>query len=619
MPDLHIRDLSKVLRERALPTVTVFNRLEARPRTRAFTRALRAEVRDPLWMLSRQWQLGEFEGDDAGSPLLAKLQLARTELTRYRPGEHPSEAIAAPLPLEARVERRPLPLGSPDRLLALDVRLAMGRYWLKLVAGVGDHRDAFIEAYPVTEPDPMATADADRAAHPEAWQAFAAAAGRAMDGGALLAHLAESPAHHAYDGVAGIDPGDHAAIDDRAQRFRAWIARTFAEPEAADAWDPARLEYSFACSAPARTGGETVYVAEEHHGGHLDWWAFDSDPEQAGLGPGAPADPAAPVPVVEEPRTMIPANVTFEGMPSTRWWAFEDRRTNFGSVDAATTDLAQMLFVEFALVYANDWFVIPADLPYGSIAEVRGLAVTNVFGERTWVEPAGAGPDDDWQRWSLFGVSVRGEDGAADTRLLVPPVVPKIQEGPQVENVTLLRDEMSNMVWGVEQTVPLPSGDAKRGIEAARETLAYHRRLAGEPPPATLPRVADIAYRVMTSVPENWIPFIPVHTPGSVRDVQLQRASLPRTLGGAGAPDQPEPVEPRTTLLREGLPDAPYHLHEEEVPRAGIEVAQGFQRTRWRDGRVVMWLAARRRIGRGEGTSGLAFDQIVDVPPEDGA
>ena len=54
------------LRERRFPTVTVWNRLEGRPRTRDFDRALRAEVRDALWMLTRQWQLGEFRGDDAG-------------------------------------------------------------------------------------------------------------------------------------------------------------------------------------------------------------------------------------------------------------------------------------------------------------------------------------------------------------------------------------------------------------------------------------------------------------------------------------------------------------------------------------------------------------------------
>jgi hypothetical protein len=40
-------------------------------------------------------------------------------------------------------------------------------------------------------------------------------------------------------------------------------------------------------------------------------------------------------------------------------------------------------------------------------------------------------------------------------------------------------------------------------------------------------------------------------------------------------------------------------------------VSIGFQRTRWRDGRVSVWLAARRETGRGEDSSGLAFDQIV--------
>ena len=75
---LAVKDLAVALRERRLPTVTVCNRLEGRPRTRTFDRALRAEVRDALWMLTRQWQVGEFRGDDAGSPLQAKLQLDTT-------------------------------------------------------------------------------------------------------------------------------------------------------------------------------------------------------------------------------------------------------------------------------------------------------------------------------------------------------------------------------------------------------------------------------------------------------------------------------------------------------------------------------------------------------------
>jgi hypothetical protein len=79
-------------------------------------------------------------------------------------------------------------------------------------------------------------------------------------------------------------------------------------------------------------------------------------------------------------------------------------------------------------------------------------------------------------------------------------------------------------------------------------------------------------------------------------------------------------VRPRTSLLRVGLDQAapaPYFLYEEEVPRSGSRVTQSWQRTRWRDGSVVLWLGARKGIGRPTASSGLAFDQAVDVPVDD--
>ena len=620
-----VADLKTVFRERRLPTITVYNRLEARPRTLKFDRALKAEVRDALWMLTRQWQLGELIGDDAGSPIKAKLAIERTELRHYRPREGSVQDFDSALPLEARVERRPVRLRSAGRPIALDLRLVMGRQWLKLIADLpNDYSAAFLAAYPIVAPNPQQVADADQAAHPEVLQTFAAVAGRRMDGGGLYRHLTGTGTPKAYDGVAGVADSDKAALDMKADRFVAWFARLLAPPAAPDedAWDASRMEYRFSCSAPVQ-GDETVYVAEEYHGGHLDWWAFDSDPEADGLAP--PPDPAAPPdphPLPERPpaRTLIPTPVVFEGMPNTRWWAFEDRRTNLGAVDAATNDLAKLLFLEFALVYANDWFLVPLELDMGSIATVRGLAVTNVFGERIWIEAAGSGADDDWQHWTMFNVSVRGHDDAqeADLRLVLPPTVPKIQESDPLEGVAMIRDEVANMVWGVERVVPLPSGASKPGAEAARETLAYLTRLAGPAPPPPAGRVADIAYDLVSTVPEHWIPFLPVHVPGDTREIQLQRAALPRTLPGSTTV-----VTPRTGLLREGLdPEPPatptgYLLHEEEVPRAGTLVEQSFQRTRWRGGRTVTWLGVRRGAGRGEGSSGLAFDRLVDVPPED--
>ena len=59
---IQIKDITEAISARRFPSVTIWNRLEGRPRTAAFDRALRAEVRDALWFLSRQWQLGEFHG-----------------------------------------------------------------------------------------------------------------------------------------------------------------------------------------------------------------------------------------------------------------------------------------------------------------------------------------------------------------------------------------------------------------------------------------------------------------------------------------------------------------------------------------------------------------------------
>ena len=215
-----ILDLVTALQERRFPSITTWNRLEARPRTVEFDRALRAEVRDPLWMLTKQWQMGEFRGSDAGSPVFAKLQMETTRLTKYRPAAGDVQPFDYATPLEAKVERRPIALTMKGRPMALDIRLAIGRRWLKLIADLDPaYRQAFIAAYPIVAPAPTRD-DADRSAHPDVTQSFLALAGRALDGGALYLHLRADPTHHAYDAVGGIAAADHAAIDARAARRR---------------------------------------------------------------------------------------------------------------------------------------------------------------------------------------------------------------------------------------------------------------------------------------------------------------------------------------------------------------------------------------------------------------
>jgi hypothetical protein len=220
----------------------------------------------------------------------------------------------------------------------------------------------------------------------------------------------------------------------------------------------------------------------------------------------------------------------------------------------------------------------------------------------------------------MFRLSVRGKGHEpADRSLFVPPVAQKVLDGPLLEEVLLARDEMANMVWGIERTIWLPSGEPRPGREAALETRAYFdqaaaRQLGHPPEPPPPAEAAKVTYRVMSSVPEHWIPFIAVHVPGATRDIQLQRAAMLRTF--ESDPPPAVPVRPRTTLLRQGLDAAqPYILHEQEVPRAGTRVSQAFQRTRWRNGRACVWLGVRKQTGRGEGSSGLAFDRVLELPP----
>ncbi|MEO1744314.1 MAG: hypothetical protein AAFR99_21240, partial [Cyanobacteria bacterium J06629_9] len=243
-----------------------------------------------------------------------------------------------------------------------------------------------------------------------------------------------------------------------------------------------------------------------------------------------------------------------------------------------------------------------------------------------WIEAAGQGEDDDWQRWSMFTINTRGQNqAAADTSLLLLPTVPKIQEGRPLEEISLVRDEVANMVWGIESRIPLPSGDSKPGHEAGYELYNFYNRLlekniqTGSIVPPSETHNASIRYQIMNRVPENWIPFIPVHVENNNREVQLQRASMPRIL--PGSQERPK-VKPRTVLLREGIGNQTepkqqrYFLYEEEVPRAGVKVSQSFQRTRWYDGQVFTWIGIRKQTGRGEGNSGLIFDSLVNVSKE---
>jgi hypothetical protein len=285
-------------------------------------------------------------------------------------------------------------------------------------------------------------------------------------------------------------------------------------------------------------------------------------------------------------------------MPTARWWKFEEQKTNCGAVTPGTNDIAGMLLMEFALADSNDWFVVPLKLNAGSLATMQGLVVQNSFGERFWIDPSGRGPSDNWHQWRMFTLARNAGTGDIDPSLFLPSISAKLEEGDALEDVHFIRDENANMVWGIEAQAPLITGTPRRGEELAEETVDHDQRFIADAPAPAPAFAARIAYQAMTTLPENWIPLIPVHVQGSNREIQLQRAAMPRTLDRD--PQLPVKIRPQTTVLRVEL-DAgqPYYVHEEEVPRSGTRVQVLFSRARTVDTRALVWLGARDRSWRG--------------------
>jgi hypothetical protein len=219
-------------------------------------------------------------------------------------------------------------------------------------------------------------------------------------------------------------------------------------------------------------GGELRLSADEFAGGHLDWYPFD----RARGTLGATGDLGEQTTVT----TFLPTGVAFEGMPDPRCWKLEDRKTNFGAVKPWTTDLAHLLLMEFALVYADDWFVIPCRLPAGTLARVDGLVVTNTFGERLWVTGAGTGPEQDWHSWAMFQRSLAKTPTRAYS---CRPRSPGRSTVPRSRRSSWRATRSPTWSGPVETTVSSVTGAGRSGRDEARDTLAYHEQLIPEARP----------------------------------------------------------------------------------------------------------------------------------------
>ncbi|HTE47843.1 MAG TPA: hypothetical protein VK636_21560 [Gemmatimonadaceae bacterium] len=570
-----------------------WSRIEPIPLSADIRPALQATIADPAWFLCRQWQFLEFAADDGGTPIQVTFQGEISPLTRFAPGaidaNSPSRArpySADTLPLETAVEREMIWSRHP-RLVA-----EAGQHLVRMLvaAGIGPVGDAVLKAFPLNLP---AAVDNGADTAGDEWAQLAR--GRVIDSKTLAAGIvtARGTAATLTTLPAGltVDGASQAKTLDVLGQWILWFQDAIVEPDGAEAWNPRRLEYAFSAAGTASTG-EVVLGAQQYADGTLDWYSVAGAVQSLAT----PATPSTPLSVPPG----LPTPVEYAGKPADRFWEFEDSNINFGFVDAGPTDLARMALIEFLLVYGNDWFGVPLTLPVGSVFHVTKFTVRDTFGIDVDINPSrntGATP------WSVFNISGgRVPEGAL---FLAPTLIDTIESAP-IEEVALFRDEMANMVWGVERKVQGISGDPYDRTSDEYQRAAQQQV---DGPPVD----AQLIYRLATSVPDNWIPFVPVpaegSNPGTNPVIQLQRRTLIRTQpDGTRVNVQPYGMLLRSDPTQPASTEPQLRIEEEEVPREGAVVTRTFQFGRWFDGRSLLWVGKRKRIGRGEGPSGLRFD-----------
>jgi peptidoglycan hydrolase-like protein with peptidoglycan-binding domain len=178
-------------------------------------RGFQAELGDPLWLLGRQWQMGEHEGENASTPIRVEVSTSDTpmEPPLDRAGQDPRI-----IPAEAIVE------GEEDEWWTLGRRIAIG------LRAVSEGR-----VPPIDEADP-----------------------------ALLLRDLPQP----YQGLSGKVYDGRALARNAAFDLRSLVPSL---PPRSNHWLSDELAYrtSFRC-------GNTVLRVDRHDGGDVDWWTVDA-------------------------------------------------------------------------------------------------------------------------------------------------------------------------------------------------------------------------------------------------------------------------------------------------------------------------------------------------------
>lgn len=565
--------------------MTHWDRLEPNTTDETLLEGLQARIADPLWMLARQWQNGEFDGEDAASPIRVVCRTKSHELTQVRFGEDHTRDLGGNIPLEPLVEAiAPTSYSAEDVASLISVAMSI---WPSAAGSQATARQRLKTLYPFApesfRPDHPLPAAAERRLRLLSRHAFDIFALIEDEGARLLAQMS-----NVTDWVSAVND----LVEGRGRKIAAQ----------ADAWNSDALSYAATVSGRAGTSDYRISLAD-YGGGRLDWFSFDrvegDQPTVAGQSKTQVVD-------------TIPLQLNYAGQPVSRFWEFEDGEVHFGGIAAGPADISRMIVADFAAIGGDDTFVVPVEVPVGSITRVTSLTVVDTFGESI---AANAIPDGDdplplhchrvraAQRldrttaatgtlpFDLFALDGDAEpSGIKGPWVPVLPVTANTMNGRALERISLRRDEDANLAWAVEEMIEGAFGKALR-----------RRQMWELPDPPASGDDATWPYRLQSQVPPWWIPLIPERLSGGA-EMRLRRARL-----GAWDTMDPSRTGPKSRLMD---PTRAVTIDEAAVPVSGARMERHWQLARGYDGRVILWQSWKRSFGATDRASGLVYDAI---------
>lgn len=604
--------------------LTFGERKEGRTTNGNWTEALRMRIHDPLWMLSRQWQMGEFRGNDTGSAMSVKCRIKEDDC-QQDPLEPVVERINPEIDLMARIE---------SAVYFMDLIRHSG---MKTRSEIKLFREMAMKTWPIEweSCNPVlgheATLVFEQSLNSRQQSFVHTYRGKIFDGYKL------------YEDITSVTkkPVDMLVfvLDSRIKYdYVTWFEKKYFPADSVSPyWQQRDLCYQLSAEV-----GNNELEGDRYQGGRLSWYSMDyKATKKKGISK-----------TVERDVMSLPTLARFAAAPNRRLWEIEDRKVFMGN-SLQQQSGGHIAMIKYATMFSNDWMLFPLDTEIGKYIQLDSIKVIDTFGDEITIDGNDrAGKKDKVkateERWQLFtNTQLDDPKKTPMDGLYYAPQLANTLEGKPIEEVKILRDEMSNMVWGVEEKVSDGCGlTLDAGMCAAKLTEfvdGLYEANHPKPEPKTVvlsqgqvPEVreeeAKAAYRYLlqSKVPLNWIPFVPQRMKSDSknpfilggREMILRRGKMPCYLwnekDGQVQVDK-VPARPMGSILKEGLvkengqwKEKPLFFHEEAIQSTGIRLIKNYQRARWINGATYQWLGVYKQLAKIEATSGLEFDTLTE-------